>query len=105
MTYRLIFTLLIKAMTIKVTKKQLNEMITAAVTNYMADMGDTKMSPEAHLFYFRGTPPQTILSAVSEIVTSLEDGGIKLQDDKDSLVNKIVQEIHKIIKQGVENVP
>jgi hypothetical protein len=100
----LFFGILFNCMTIKVTKKQLNEMIGAAISNYMSDMGDSEMTPEMHIFMTRGVPPQTILSAAKEIIRNLKEGGIKLPNDESTLVNKLIQDIHAIVKQGVGDI-
>lgn len=89
----------------KITKTQLKtlieEMAAVQVGDFMSDMGDSKMTAEAHLFFFRGTPTPGMQNAVESIMSELEGGGIKLPQEKSVLVNKIIMEIHRMVREGV----
>lgn len=86
------------AKTIKITKKQLREAVTSMMANYMNNMGDSKLTPEAHLFFYRGIPPQLMLTGIREIIENLESNGIKLPNDKEMIIKEVIEAIHKLIR-------
>lgn len=90
----------------KITKTQLKALIVKEIAavqvgDYMSDMGDAKMTPEAHLFFYRGMPSPSMKAAVESIISELEEGGIKLPQEKNVLVDKIIMEIRNAVREGV----
>lgn len=76
-------------------------MVEDVFSNIMSDMGDSKMSTNAHLFYHRGEASDGMKNSVRELVKELEEGGIEMPEGTEAITMKIIQSIHSIVKQGV----
>jgi len=92
-------------MDMRITKKQLKEMIANSLTNlsgtYENDLG---LNEETYQFLYRGIPTHSMLEGIKDILAELEEGGIVLKNDRNTIVNKIIQDIHNIIKDGVGDI-
>lgn len=99
----------------KITGKQLKKLIrefadeyiddinggtgNARITDYMSNMGDTKMTPEVHVFWYRGQPTDSMVSSVKGIIDELEQGGAPIKKDKNEIAKEILNSIRKAVTE------